>query len=86
MDAVSREAKCERMEEIAINGDPEKIFQIGAQLLPQEKEEVLAFLRKNIDVFAWNAYKALGVDPDFIFHHLNVNLAIYGCSVKRGKV
>ena len=30
MDAVSREAKCERMEEIAINGDPEKIFQIGA--------------------------------------------------------
>ena len=86
MDAVSREAKCERMEEIAINGDPEKIFQIGAQLLPQEKEELLAFLRKNIDVFVWNAYKALGVDPDFIFHHLNVNLAIYGCSVKKGKV
>ena len=86
MDAVSREAKCERMEEIAINGDSEKIFQIGAQLLPREKEELLAFLRKNIDVFVWNAYKALGVDPDFIFHHLNVNLAIYGCSVKKGKV
>ena len=86
MDAVSREEKCERMEEIAINGDPEKIFQIGAQLLPREKEELLAFLRKNIDVFVWNAYKALGVDPDFIFHHLNVNLAIYGCSVKKGKV
>ena len=77
MDAVSREAKCERMEEIAINGDSEKIFQIRALLLPQEKEELLAFLRKNIDVFVWNAYKALGVDPDFIFHHLNVNLAIY---------
>ena len=86
MDAVSREAKCERMEEIAINGDPEKIFQIGAQLLPREKEELLALLRKNIDVFVWNAYKALGVDPDFIFHHLNVNPAIYGCGVKRSKV
>ena len=27
----------------------------------------------NIDVFAWNAYEALGVDPDFICHHLKVN-------------
>ena len=86
MDAVSREAKCERMEVIAINGDLEKIFQIRAQLLPREKEELLAFLRKNIDVFAWNAYKAPGVDPGFIFHHLNVNPTIYGCSVKKGKV
>ena len=24
-------------------------------------------------MFAWNAYEALGVDPSFIFHHLNVN-------------
>ena len=76
MDAVSRKAKCERMEEIAINGDPDKFFQIEAQLLPQEKEELLAFFRNNIDVFAWNTYKAPGVDPDFIFHHLNVNLAV----------
>ena len=34
------------------------------------------FLRENIDVFAWNAYKAPGVDPDFICHHLNVNPSI----------
>ena len=76
MDAVSRKAKCERVEEIAINGDSNKFFQIGAQLLLQEKEELLAFLRNNIDVFAWNTYKALGVDPDFIFYHLNVNPAV----------
>ena len=24
-------------------------------------------------MFAWNAYEALGVDPYFICHHLNVN-------------
>ena len=34
------------------------------------------FLRRNIDVFTWNVYEAPGVDPDFIFHHLNVNLAV----------
>ena len=31
------------------------------------------FLRKNIDVFAWSAYDAPRVDPNFICHHLNAN-------------
>ena len=34
---------------------------------------MVEFLKRNIDVFAWNAYEAPGVDPDFICHHLNVN-------------
>ena len=34
---------------------------------------MVEFLKRNIDVFAWNTYEALGVDPDFICHHLNVN-------------
>ena len=52
---VSEGAKCERLEEIVIDGDPKKFFQARAQLPPREKEELLAFLRKNIDEFAWNA-------------------------------
>lgn len=42
-------------------------------MTPQEKEELLVFLKKNVDVFAWSAYKALRVDLDFICYHLNVN-------------
>ena len=76
MEAVSKGAKCEKLEEIVIDGDPKKFFQVGAQLPPQEKEELLAFLRRNIDEFAWNAYKAPRVDPDFICYHLNVNPTI----------
>ena len=30
----------------------------------------------NIDVFAWSAYEALGVDSNFICHHLIVNPAV----------
>ena len=56
--------------------DPEKFFQVRAQLPPREKEKLIAFLRENIDVFAWNAYEAPGVDLDFICHHLNVNPAV----------
>ena len=61
------------MEKILLDDDPDKFFQVGAQLPLQEKEELVRFLRRNIDVFAWNAYEAPGVDPDFICHHLNVN-------------
>ena len=50
-----------------------KFFQVGAQLPPQEKEELVIFLKKNVDIFAWNAYEAPGVDPSFICHHLTVN-------------
>ena len=33
----------------------------------------MAFLKRNVDVFAWNAYEAPGVDPSFVCHHLNAN-------------
>ena len=29
-----------------------------------------------MDVFAWNAYEATGVDPSFICHHLNANPSV----------
>ena len=29
-----------------------------------------------MNVFAWNTYEALKVDPDFICHHLNVSSAV----------
>ena len=67
------EAKYEDLERVVVVDDPEKFFQVGAQLPPQEREELMEFLRKNIDVFAWNAYEAPGVDLSFICHHLNVN-------------
>ena len=43
---------------------------------PQEIQKLIKFLRKNVDVFAWNAYEAPGVDPSFICHHLNVNPSV----------
>ena len=43
---------------VVISDDPKKFFQVGAQLPPQKKEELIEFLRRNVDVFAWNAYEA----------------------------
>ena len=36
----------------------------------------MEFLKRNVDVFAWNAYEAPGVDPNFICYHLNVNPSV----------
>ena len=76
MESIGRpaeEAKCEDLVKITIGDDPKKFFQIESQLPQQEIEELIEFLKQNIDVFAWNTYEASGMDPEFICHHLNVN-------------
>nr|XP_023920606.1 uncharacterized protein LOC112032105 [Quercus suber] len=49
---------------------------IEAQLPLLEKEELIEFLRKNVDVFTWSAYETPRVDPSFMYHHLNVNPSV----------
>ena len=73
---MAKEAKCKQLEKVVISNDEEKFFQAGVQLPLREKEELIDFLKKNIDVFAWSTYKAPMVDPDFICHHLNVNPSV----------
>ena len=38
--------------------------------------QLVEFLKDNLDIFAWSAYKAPRVDPEFVCHHLNVNLCV----------
>ena len=76
LDETSEGVKCEELEKIVIDDDSKKFFQVGAQLPPLEKEELIVFLKRNIDVFAWSAYKAPEVDLNFICHHLNVNPSV----------
>ena len=68
--------KCEDLEKVVVGDNPERFFQIGAQMPLLEKEQLVNLLRRNVDVFTWDAYEALGVDPSFICHHLNVNPSI----------
>ena len=72
----AEEVKCKDLEKVAVGVGPEKFFQVGSKLPPQEKEELIGFLRENTDVFAWDAYEAPGVDPSFICHNLNVNPSV----------
>ena len=55
-DAIDEGVKCKELEKVIIDTNEEKYFQIRVQLPLQEKEELLAFLRKNVDIFAWSTY------------------------------
>ena len=52
INGLVEEEKCEDLETVMIGDDLEKFFLIGIQLPPQEKKELVEFLRKNVDVFA----------------------------------
>ena len=70
------EVKCEDLERVVIGDDLERFFQIGTQIPLLEKEQLVDLLKRNVDVFAWDAYEAPELDPKFICHHLNVNPSI----------
>ena len=76
IDRTVEEVECEDLVKVTIGDDPEKFFQIESRLPQKEREELVEFLKQNMDVFAWNAYEAPRVDPEFICHHLNVNPSI----------
>ena len=62
--------KCEDLDKVIIGDDLERFFQVEARLPLQEKEELVELLRRNIAVFAWNAYEAPGLNPEFIMSSL----------------
>ena len=52
IDKLVEEAKCEDLVKVTIGDDLEKFFQVGSQLPQQEGEELIEFLKQNIDIFA----------------------------------
>jgi hypothetical protein len=77
------EAKLDKEKiEIAADGETKKVYldeipdrevTIGAHLNPEEEKELIQFLNKNKDVFAWLAKDLHGVDRDIIEHTLEID-------------
>ncbi|XP_050241072.1 uncharacterized protein LOC126689967 [Quercus robur] len=55
--------------------NPERCTRVGADLEGGIKENLVQFLRKNVDVFAWSHEDMPGIDPNVITHRLNVCLS-----------
>jgi hypothetical protein len=52
---------------------PDTTVVIGAHFSPEEEKELVQFINKNKDVFAWSAKDLQCVDTDIIEHTLETN-------------
>ena len=63
----------EVLEDISLDeNNPERCTRVGADLEEKTKKDLIRFLKKSIDVFAWSHEDMPGIDPSVITHHLNV--------------
>ncbi|XP_030936445.1 uncharacterized protein LOC115961642 [Quercus lobata] len=64
----------EKLETVELaEGSPPKTTQIGTNLSPRMKEEIVSFLKNNLDIFAWSHEDMPGIPASLIQHHLNVD-------------
>ena len=56
-------------------GSRKPIF-ISSQLTAQEKEQLVALLKKYVDVFAWIYDEMLGLDSGLVVYSLNIDLGV----------
>ncbi|GKV39077.1 hypothetical protein SLEP1_g46896 [Rubroshorea leprosula] len=70
----TRAAPVEDVEEVLIDDrDPSRKMQIGTRLNPEEKAELIAFLRANNDVFTWTSANMPGIPNSVSQHKLSTN-------------
>ena len=68
----------EELEEVNLGaglGSPKLVF-ISRQLTTQEKKQLVALLKRYVDVFAWTYDEMPGLNPGLVVHSLNVDLGI----------
>ena len=56
-----------------VKGSPEKTTQIGTNLSPEMREEIVSFLKDNLDVFSWSHEDMPGIPVSIIQHRLKVD-------------
>ncbi|XP_059441833.1 uncharacterized protein LOC132174156 [Corylus avellana] len=63
----------------------DKTLKIGTQLSPRIRDDLIIFLRGNLEVFAWTHENMPGIDPEDILHQLNVDPSVKPVKQKRRK-
>ena len=73
MSIEERREPTEVLENISLDeSNPEKRTRVEVDLEKKIKKDLVRFLRKSIDVFAWSHEDVPGIDPSVITHRLNV--------------
>jgi hypothetical protein len=93
--SLQKPSEIKKKIEITVDGETKKVYlddmldravTIGAHLNPEEEKELIQFLNKNKDVFAWSAKDLQGVDRDIIEHTLETDEKIVSKKQKLRKM
>ncbi|KAJ8501038.1 hypothetical protein OPV22_011590 [Ensete ventricosum] len=64
----------ERVLELSLDPNrPDKLVKVGSELAENQQVQMIDFLWKNDDVFAWTPNDIPGVDPEIAQHYLNIS-------------
>ncbi|RDY01387.1 Retrovirus-related Pol polyprotein from transposon 17.6, partial [Mucuna pruriens] len=58
---------------------------VGTTLSSDEEEQLVSFLRQNMDVFAWTPQDMLSINPSYISHRLSIGKGVMPVAQKRRK-
>ena len=61
------------LENISLDENNPERTKVGMDLVEKTKQDLVHFLKKSIDVFAWSHEDMPGIDPSIITYHLNVS-------------
>ena len=62
------------LEDISLDeNNPKRYTRVGTDLEEKIKKDLVHFLKKNINVFAWSHEDMPGINPSVITHRLNVS-------------
>jgi predicted HAD superfamily phosphohydrolase len=81
-----RVSPIEELEKVQIGEEAHQTTNIGTSLQPEEREKILATLKKNIDLFAWHPSDMSGIDETIITHKLSISPETKPVSQKKRKV
>ncbi|XP_074288482.1 uncharacterized protein LOC141613637 [Silene latifolia] len=76
----------EKLDEVFL--DPQFLARtvlVGARCADNIREQIIEFLRTNMDCFAWSHSDMIGIDPSVIIHRLNVDPSFLPIQHKRRK-
>ena len=74
----------EILEDIPLDeSNPERFTRIGTSMEEKTNQDLIQFLKKSKDVFAWSNEDILGIDPSVITHCLNVSSSYKPARQKR---
>ena len=70
---IARERRPEPAKEVLEREIEGRKFKLGKSLGQETQDQIVEVIARHMDAFAWSASNMLGIDLDFLCHHLTVD-------------